>query len=72
MTLVKFLLISLRAQTIIGVSANISLFISIMLQPFMPTTSAQIRYQCNIPSPMVLPEHFALFLKTGHKHNKVI
>ncbi|KAF7637841.1 hypothetical protein Mgra_00002816 [Meloidogyne graminicola] len=61
---------NLRAQTIIGVSANISLFISIMLQPFMPTTSAQIRYQCNIPSPMVLPEHFALFLKTGHKHNK--
>ena len=60
-----------RAQTIIGVSSNLSLFLSVILQPFMPTTSAQIREQCNIPSPMSLPERFTLFLKTGHKHNKV-
>ncbi|CAK5081123.1 unnamed protein product [Meloidogyne enterolobii] len=59
-----------RAQTIIGVSANLSLFLSIMLQPFMPKTSASIREQCNIPLPMVLPEHFTLLLKTGHQHNK--
>jgi len=37
----------------------------------MPKTSASIREQCNIPLPMVLPEHFTLLLKTGHQHNKV-
>ncbi|KAL3086112.1 hypothetical protein niasHS_009682 [Heterodera schachtii] len=59
-----------RAETIVGVSANLSVLLSVLLYPFMPNISAQIQQQCNLPKNIVMPEHFVLFLKAGHKHNK--
>ena len=59
-----------QAGTIIAVSANLAVLLSVLLYPFMPTISAQIREQCNLPMPIALPERFLLFLKPGHKHNK--
>lgn len=59
-----------QADTIIGVASNLAAFISLLLYPFMPTVSAQIREQCNLPKPIALPTQFTMFLKPGHKLNK--
>lgn len=49
----------------IGVAANLSVLISVMLYPFMPVASAEIRRQCNIKSPLRLPSHFIQLLPAG-------
>lgn len=54
-----------RAGTVIGIAANLSVLISVMLYPFMPAASAEIRRQCNIKLPLKLPTHFIQFLPTG-------
>uniref|UniRef100_A0A183CF96 Methionine--tRNA ligase, cytoplasmic n=1 Tax=Globodera pallida TaxID=36090 RepID=A0A183CF96_GLOPA len=59
-----------RAETIIGVSANLNVLLSVLLYPFMPNISEQIQRQCNLSKNIVMPEQFILFLKAGHKHNK--
>lgn len=58
----------LRAGSIIGLAANISCLLSIMLQPFMPETSAIIQDQLQAPAECyVLTEDFVLYLTKGHK-----
>lgn len=55
----------------IGVLANLSALLSVMLYPFMPKTSAEIRRQCGIEKPLVLPKHFVQILPPGWKTNEV-
>ncbi|KAI1724151.1 tRNA synthetases class I (M) domain-containing protein [Ditylenchus destructor] len=59
-----------RAQTIIGVAANISILLSTLLYPFMPAVSKQIREECNIKQALKLPSSFMQMIKPGHKISK--
>jgi methionyl-tRNA synthetase len=56
---------------VIGVAANLSALLSAMLYPFMPNTSAEIRRQCAIESPLVMPKHFVQILRPGSKSIEV-
>ncbi|KAI6191132.1 Lysosomal protective protein [Aphelenchoides bicaudatus] len=56
-----------RAGTVIGVAANLGALLSVMLYPFMPKTSEEIRRQCGIDKPLTLPKHFIQFLPAGTK-----
>lgn len=60
-----------RAATVIGLAANLSALLSVMLYPFMPKTSEEIRRQCGISAPLVLPKHFIQFLPPGSKSVEV-
>ncbi|XP_030838762.1 methionine--tRNA ligase, cytoplasmic [Strongylocentrotus purpuratus] len=61
----------LRAGTVIGLAANISCLLSVILQPFMPETSATIQAQLQAPAECyVLVEEFVCYLDKGHKIGK--
>jgi len=55
-----------RARTIIGVSTNLVVLLSTLLNPFMPDVSVKIRQFCNIPRTICIPSQFVKFLKAGH------
>jgi len=56
-----------RAGTVIGLSANISALIAILINPYMPDTSVEIQKQLALPSDcLVIPEYFRPLLPTGH------
>ncbi|XP_041459486.1 methionine--tRNA ligase, cytoplasmic-like [Lytechinus variegatus] len=60
-----------RAGTVIGLAANISCLLSVMLQPFMPETSATIKAQLQAPDECyVLGEDFVCYLDKGHRIGK--
>uniref|UniRef100_A0A915Q0I5 Methionine--tRNA ligase, cytoplasmic n=1 Tax=Setaria digitata TaxID=48799 RepID=A0A915Q0I5_9BILA len=56
-----------RAGTVIGIGANLAYLISIMLHPYMPSTSAKIREHCGLPTLAMLPNTPVAFLKPGHR-----
>ncbi|KAI2809773.1 Methionine--tRNA ligase, cytoplasmic [Blomia tropicalis] len=57
-----------RAATVIGLAANISAFLSILLQPYMPDTCEQLQKQLNIKCNQ-LPENgkMVCLLQPGHQ-----
>lgn len=57
----------LRAGTIVGVAANISYLLAIVLHPYMPNVSRRIREQCGLPELPLIPEIPIEFLPEGHK-----
>lgn len=59
-----------RAGTVIGVACNISYLIAVMLHPYMPAVSAEIREQCGLPRLPLLPSSPLIFLPSGHKIGK--
>ncbi|KAM6215639.1 methionine--tRNA ligase, cytoplasmic [Rhynchocyon petersi] len=58
-----------RAGTVTGLAVNIAALLSIMLQPYMPTVSATIQAQLQLPSPAcnILPTDFLCTLPAGHQ-----
>ncbi|KAL0268339.1 UNVERIFIED_CONTAM: hypothetical protein PYX00_010318 [Menopon gallinae] len=60
-----------RGATVIGLSVNLSCFLSVLLYPYMPATSEIIQTQLNAsPSVNIIEDHFSLLLETGHKIGK--
>ncbi|KAF0303552.1 Methionine--tRNA ligase, cytoplasmic [Amphibalanus amphitrite] len=58
----------LRAGTVIALSANITCLLSVMLQPYMPQTSATIQSQLNAPASVnALADTFVCMLPAGHR-----
>jgi len=57
---------------VVGMASNLAVLISVMLHPFMPAVSKQIREQTNIEKLHLLPEHPIQFLEPGHKIGKPI
>lgn len=56
-----------------GVSVNVSCLLSILIHPYMPTTSETIRKQLNVSeTSLVLPERIMCFLPAGHIIGKVM
>ncbi|KAM9228744.1 methionine--tRNA ligase, cytoplasmic isoform 3-T3 [Dugong dugon] len=58
-----------RAGTVTGLAVNIAALLSVMLQPYMPTVSATIQDQLQLPSPAcsILPKNFLCTLPAGHQ-----
>ena len=49
-------------------AANVSALITILLQPYMPETSAQLQQQLALsPSQLIIPQYFVPLLPAGHK-----
>ncbi|MFH4981261.1 hypothetical protein AB6A40_007970 [Gnathostoma spinigerum] len=59
-----------RAGTIIGVAANISCLLGVLMHPFMPKISDTIFGQCGISRLPFIPETPITFLPPGHVINK--
>lgn len=60
-----------RAGTIVSLSANIAALLSVLLEPFMPTTSRTIKAQLNIADEtFVILDNIATYVKAGHKIGK--
>lgn len=56
-----------RAGTVIGVAANVSYLLSLVLHPIMPQVSARIREQCGLELLPVFTANPVAYLKVGHK-----
>ncbi|ELV09236.1 Methionyl-tRNA synthetase, cytoplasmic [Tupaia chinensis] len=58
-----------RAGTVTGVAVNIAALLSVMLQPYMPTVSATIQTQLQLPPPAcnILVTDFLCTLPAGHQ-----
>ena len=59
-----------RAATVTNVAANLSCLVSVLLSPYMPTTSRIIQQQLNAPSDVnILPQNscFMNMIPAGHK-----
>ncbi|TKC46853.1 hypothetical protein EI555_015263, partial [Monodon monoceros] len=58
-----------RAGTVTGLAVNIAALLSIMLQPYMPTVSATIQAQLQLPPPAcsILLTNFLCTLPAGHQ-----
>ncbi|XP_062931339.1 methionine--tRNA ligase, cytoplasmic isoform X1 [Cynocephalus volans] len=58
-----------RAGTVTGLAVNIAALLSVMLQPYMPTVSATIQAQLQLPLPAcnILPTNFLCTLPAGHQ-----
>uniref|UniRef100_A0A8C3W7Z9 Methionine--tRNA ligase, cytoplasmic n=1 Tax=Catagonus wagneri TaxID=51154 RepID=A0A8C3W7Z9_9CETA len=58
-----------RAGTVTGLAVNIAALLSVMLQPYMPTVSATIQAQLQLPPPAcsILPTDFLCTLPAGHQ-----
>ncbi|CAE1325612.1 MARS [Acanthosepion pharaonis] len=60
-----------RAGTVVSLSANIAALLSVLLEPFMPTTSRMIKTQLNIADEtFVILDNIATYVKPGHKIGK--
>ncbi|XP_022279803.1 methionine--tRNA ligase, cytoplasmic isoform X2 [Canis lupus baileyi] len=58
-----------RAGTVTGLAVNIAALLSVMLQPYMPTVSATIQAQLQVPPPAcsILLTNFLCTLPAGHQ-----
>ncbi|KAL6736974.1 hypothetical protein Aduo_010656 [Ancylostoma duodenale] len=56
-----------RAATVIGVAANISYHLAVVLHPIMPKVSARIRAQCGAERLPAFSTYPISYLKPGHK-----
>ena len=62
----------MKAGTVVGITANISCLLSVLLQPYMPKVSKTIQEQLNAPKECnVVIEKFVSYLPTGHKIGQV-
>ncbi|XP_077998096.1 methionine--tRNA ligase, cytoplasmic-like [Glandiceps talaboti] len=60
-----------RAGSVTGLSVNLSCLLSVLVQPYMPSTSANIQQQLLAPSDCnIITEQFVCFLPPGHKIGK--
>ncbi|EDV21001.1 uncharacterized protein TRIADDRAFT_31114, partial [Trichoplax adhaerens] len=60
-----------RAGTVVGVCANITCLLSILLQPYMPTTSKEILSQAKLVDDYsVITDKFVCLLPAGHRIGK--
>ncbi|XP_041371922.1 methionine--tRNA ligase, cytoplasmic-like [Gigantopelta aegis] len=60
-----------RAGSVVSLSGNISQLLSVLLQPYMPDTSAMIQTQLNSPTDCnVIHDKFICVLKPGHSIGK--
>ncbi|PAV56256.1 hypothetical protein WR25_15695 isoform B [Diploscapter pachys] len=60
-----------RAGTIIGVAANVSYHVAVLLHPVMPEISKRIREQCGLPELPLFSPYVINYLKPGHKIQKI-
>ena len=61
-----------RAGTVVSLSVNVSCLLSVLLQPYMPATSATIQQQLNAPADVnIITPAFICRLPSGHKIGKV-
>ncbi|PAV60137.1 hypothetical protein WR25_18500 [Diploscapter pachys] len=60
-----------RAGTIIGVVANVSYHVAVLLHPVMPEVSKRIREQCGLPELPLFSPYVINYLKPGHKIQKI-
>lgn len=58
-----------RAGTVTGVAVNVAALLSVMLRPYMPTVSATIQTQLQLPLPAcrILVTNFICTLPAGHR-----
>lgn len=58
-----------RAGTVTGIAVNIAALLSVMLQPYMPTVSATIQTQLQLPlaACRILATSFICTLPAGHR-----
>eukprot|EP00731_Ephydatia_muelleri_P037950 Em0608g3a len=57
-----------RAQSVLGMCANIACLLSVMIQPYMPNTSKDIQEIMNIPARCnVLQDNVIQLIPTGHE-----
>lgn len=68
-TLTYLFFLRQRAGTVTGVAVNIAALLSVMLQPYMPTVSATIQTQLQLPLPAcrILVTNFICTLPAGHR-----
>ena len=67
-----FNIIRARAATVIGLAANISAMLAILLQPYMPETCEQLQSQMNIKCNQLSSNRkFVCIMKAGHQIGKV-
>ncbi|CAG2119600.1 unnamed protein product, partial [Medioppia subpectinata] len=60
-----------RAATIMGLAANVSALLSVLITPYMPNTSAVIQNQLNVKINLLPKDNrFHCILKSGHKISK--
>ncbi|XP_019636662.1 PREDICTED: methionine--tRNA ligase, cytoplasmic-like [Branchiostoma belcheri] len=60
-----------RAGTVIGLAANVSCLLSVLVQPYMPATSSTIQQQLQAPPEVnILTDTFVCQLPAGHKIGK--
>lgn len=69
MTLTYLFFLRQRAGTVTGMAVNIAALLSVMLQPYMPTVSATIQTQLQLPLPAcrILVTNFICTLPAGHR-----
>lgn len=65
------LLSRIRAGTVLGLAANISALLSLLLSPYIPATCETLRQQLNFSTTIFTGNFFRQLLPTGHKINKV-
>jgi len=56
-----------RADTVIGVAANVAFLLAVLLHPYMPSVSQEIRKQCGSDRLPRMPVEVLCYLKEGHK-----
>ena len=56
-----------RAGSVVGLCVNISCLLSVLIQPYLPSLSANLQTQLAAPASVnVIPQHFSLMLAPGH------
>merc|ERR1719382_2141225 len=56
-----------RAGVVVGLCVNISCLLSVLIQPYLPSLSANLQTQLAAPASVnVIPQHFSLMLAPGH------
>nr|CAI5842021.1 unnamed protein product [Callosobruchus analis] len=58
-----------RAGTVVGICCNLACLLAVLLQPYMPETSAILKSQINAPEVVITPSNpeIVQLLPTGHK-----
>ncbi|CAH2014871.1 unnamed protein product [Acanthoscelides obtectus] len=59
----------LRAGTVVGICCNLACLLAVLLQPYMPETSATLKKQINAPEVVITPSNpeIVQLLPPGHK-----
>lgn len=62
-----------RAGSVVALASNLTALMSVLLQPFLPDSTATLRKQMNLPEVVdhVLPSFVVVLLPEGHKIENV-